>query len=81
VKKGVNLFAIQLVLNIAWSGLFFGLKSPALAFIEICALLAFIFLTMMQFKKVSQRAFWLMVPYLAWVSFAAVLNLAIWILN
>jgi tryptophan-rich sensory protein len=81
VKLGVNMFAVQLSLNILWSAIFFGIKDLALAFVEIIALWIAIALTMCHFKKVSKKAFWMMLPYLAWVSFAAVLNLSIWLLN
>ena len=81
VKLGVNMFLVQLSLNVLWSALFFGIRDILLAFVEIIALWIAIALTMCHFKKVSKKAFWLMVPYLAWVSFAAVLNLAIWLIN
>jgi tryptophan-rich sensory protein len=81
VKKGVQIFLIQLMLNVAWSYLFFYLKSPFYAFLEILLLWAAIFLTMRQFKKLDIRAVWLLVPYILWVSFAAFLNYTIWRLN
>ncbi len=81
VKPGVNMFAVQLALNVLWSAIFFGLKNPAFAFAEIAALWLAIALTMCNFKKVSKTAFWLLVPYICWVTFASVLNLSIWLLN
>ncbi len=75
------LFAVQLVLNVAWSGLFFGLRSPAAALFEIVLLWGAILATLLSFWRVSRGAGWLMVPYLLWVSFASILNLAIWRLN
>ena len=81
VKKGLYLFGFQLILNIMWSALFFGLRSPALAFIEIIILWIAILLTITQFRKVSKMGAWLLVPYICWVSFAALLNLSIWLLN
>ena len=75
------LFGIQLVLNMAWSGLFFGLRSPGAAFVEIVLLWCAILATMITFWRRAAPAGWLMLPYLAWVSFAAALNLAIWYLN
>ena len=75
------LFGIQLVLNAAWSGLFFGLRSPGAALIEIVLLWCAILATMIAFWRRSAPAGWLMLPYLAWVSFAVALNLAIWNLN
>ncbi len=81
VRKGLGLFRFQLLLNVLWSGLFFGLRSPALGFIGIVALWVMIFLTIKQFNKVSKEAAWLLIPYIAWVSFASILNLSIWALN
>jgi benzodiazapine receptor len=77
----LTLFGIQLVLNMAWSGLFFGLRSPGAALVEIVLLWCAILATMIAFRRRSALAGWLMLPYLAWVSFAAALNLAIWNLN
>ncbi len=75
------LFAVQLALNAAWSFLFFGLRSPGLALVEIVALWVAIVATLLAFGRVSRLAAWLLTPYLAWVSFAMALNLAIWTLN
>lgn len=80
-KPALNLFFIQLVLNFLWSVFFFGLRSPALALIDIIAMWIMIALTMRAFFKIARPAGWLLVPYLAWVSFAAVLNASIWWLN
>jgi tryptophan-rich sensory protein len=74
-------FGVQLVLNAAWSGLFFGLQSPGAALIEIVLLWGAILATTIAFWRRSALAGWLMLPYLAWVSFAVALNLAIWNLN
>lgn len=81
VKKGLTFFGIQLALNALWSYLFFGLHNPMLAFIEIIILLLMIYETYVQFKKVNSLAAWLLIPYLAWVAFATVLNASIWWLN
>jgi benzodiazapine receptor len=75
------LFGIQLFLNILWSVIFFGLKNPLAAFLEIILLWVAILLTWQKFKEISRKAAWLLVPYIAWVSFAGILNLAIVILN
>ena len=80
-QLGVKLFAIQLILNIAWSWLFFGLRSPLLGLIDIALLWSAIVATMLIFFRVSSFAGWLLVPYLAWVSFASVLNATIWWMN
>jgi len=79
--RALRLFGLQLVLNILWSALFFGLKQPILALIEIFVLWYFIFLTTKEFYKINKTAGYLLVPYLLWVSFAIVLNLSIVILN
>ena len=84
-RKGLSLalglFVVQLILNATWSGLFFGMQRPDLAFAEILVLWAFIFATTIEFFRVSAVGGWLMVPYLAWTAFAAVLNGAIWRMN
>jgi len=77
----LSLFAIQLMLNVAWSWIFFGLHQPGWAFVEILVLWLTILATTVAFFRCSQLAGWLLVPYLAWVSFAAVLNFSIWRLN
>jgi tryptophan-rich sensory protein len=75
------LFAVQLCLNVAWSAVFFGLRQPGWAFLEICLLWVAIGVTLALFVRISPLAGWLMAPYLLWVSFAAVLNLSLWLLN
>jgi benzodiazapine receptor len=80
-KLPLALFAIQLALNSLWSVLFFGLHSPGMAAVEIVILWLAIVATMVAFFRCSKIAGWLLVPYLAWVSFAAVLNFTIWRLN
>lgn len=75
------LFGIQLLLNLGWSALFFGLQNPALALIEIIALWLAIAATIITFRQHTTAAALLLLPYLAWVSFAAYLNAAIWWLN
>jgi tryptophan-rich sensory protein len=75
------LFGVQLALNAAWSWLFFGFHLPGAAFAEIVALLAAILATTIAFWPKSLAAGILMVPYLAWVAFASVLNFTIWRLN
>ncbi len=75
------LFAVQLALNAAWSGLFFGLRSPALALAEILLLLAAVAATALAFWQRSRVAGLLLVPYLLWATFATALNFTIWRLN
>ena len=77
----LTLFGVQLLLNVLWSCLFFGLRSPGLAFLDVLLLWAAIAATMVMFWQQSIIAGILFVPYLAWVSFASVLNLTIWRLN
>ena len=77
----LTLFAIQLALNIAWSWIFFGMHQPGWAFAEIVILWLAIVATTVAFFRCSKVAGWLMVPYLAWVSFASVLNFTLWRLN
>ena len=81
VKQAVVLFGAQLFLNVLWSILFFGLHLTFLAFFEILLMLGFIALTTLSFYRIERRAAYLMLPYLAWVSFASVLNFSIWLLN
>jgi benzodiazapine receptor len=81
VKKALVIFAIQLALNALWSYLFFGLHNPMLAGIEIVLLWLMILETYTQFYKINKIAGYLFLPYLAWVSFAMVLNASIWWLN
>ena len=80
-ETAIKLFLLQIVLNASWSVVFFGLKNPTLAFINIIALWIGIALTIRAFFKVSRHAAYLLYPYIAWVSIAAVLNLAIVFLN
>lgn len=75
------LFATQLSLNVAWSYSFFYLRRPELALADIILLWLAIAATMSAFWNSSRVAGWLLLPYLLWVSFAAVLNYSIWTLN
>ena len=77
----MQFFMLQLLLNVAWSAVFFRLHSPGWAVIEIVALWCAILLTAIAFGKIVRIAGWLMTPYLLWVSYAAALNFAIWRLN
>jgi translocator protein len=81
VKSALIFFAIQLALNALWSFLFFGLKNPLLAGIEIIILWLLIYETYSKFAKINKIAGYLFIPYLLWVSFAMVLNGSIWWLN
>ncbi len=81
VGLALAVFALQLILNALWSWLFFGLHQPAWALIDIVALLGAIITTTFLFGSVDVVAAWLLVPYIAWVTFAAVLNFTLWRLN
>lgn len=80
-QTAIILFAVQLTLNFFWSFIFFKLQLPGWAFAEIILMWAMIFITILWFGKISSAAAWLLVPYISWVSFASVLNYAIWKLN
>jgi len=81
VRIALALFLLQLILNGLWTPLFFGLKMPLLAFIEILLLWTAIGVTILAFARVSLAAAVLLLPYILWTSFAAVLNFSIWLLN
>jgi benzodiazapine receptor len=80
-KIALYFFILQLVLNVCWSIIFFGLQNPFAAFIEIIILWIAILLTILVSFRVSKTAAILLIPYILWVSFAAVLNFFIWNLN
>ena len=81
VKHAFKLFIAQLALNALWSYLFFGLHNPLLALVEIVLLWLLIMETYNKFKQIDKVAGMLLIPYLAWVSFATLLNASIWWLN
>jgi benzodiazapine receptor len=81
VRPAVTLFLVQLGLNVLWSFLFFGLRRPGWAFVEIVVLWGAILATLIAFYRLEKFAGVLLVPYLAWVTFAGILNGVIWRLN
>lgn len=81
VKVALALFIVQFALNLAWTPAFFGLESPLLGLAVIVPLWVAIVATILGFSRIDRRAAALLVPYLAWVSFATVLNYTIWTLN
>lgn len=81
VKNSLIYFLIQLGFNFLWSLIFFGLHLPLLAFLDIIILWILIFITIKKFAKLSKVASYLLIPYLLWVTFAALLNLSIVFLN
>lgn len=80
-QTALILFAAQLTLNFFWSLIFFKLQQPGWALVEIAVMWLAILFTILWFGKISSTAAWLLVPYISWVSFASVLNYAIWKLN
>ncbi len=80
-KRALFFFGTQFVLNILWSIIFFGLRTPFFALLEIILLWISILGTIITFSRVSKKAALLLVPYFLWVSFAAFLNYSLWTLN
>ncbi|MCX8035696.1 MAG: tryptophan-rich sensory protein [Candidatus Sumerlaeia bacterium] len=80
-KTAMVFFAVQLALNAAWSPLFFGLKHPAAALIDVVLLWTFIAATIISFWQIKPPAAILLLPYWVWVGFATGLNYAIWRMN
>lgn len=81
VKKYLWFFWIHLIFNASWSLMFFGLKSPGLGLINIIIIWLLIIVLIIKFWKINRWSSYLLIPYLAWVSFASLLNYFIWILN
>jgi tryptophan-rich sensory protein len=81
VRIALILFLVQLILNALWSVAFFGLQSPACGLVVIELLWLAILFTVFSFYRISRVASVLLWPYLLWVTFAAVLNSSIWLLN
>lgn len=81
VKKALIYFIMQLFFNFLWSLIFFGMRLPVLALIDILVLFAYIVITMLEFQRVSKPAAYLMIPYLFWVVFATYLNFSIVMFN
>ena len=77
----ITIYLIQLALNAAWSVIFFGLRSPGLALIEIILLWAAVLASTILFWRISPLSGALFIPYLAWVTYATYLNAGIWRLN
>lgn len=81
VRVALGLFVLQLILNGLWTPIFFGLHMIAFALVEIILLWVAILMTILAFKRISKLASLLLLPYILWVSFAVVLNAALWFLN
>ena len=80
-RAPLAVFALQLAVNLGWSVAFFGFRDPGLAVAVIVALDLLVLGTALMFRRVDRVAEWLLVPYLAWIAFATILNIAIWRLN
>ena len=81
IKKALRLYGAQLSLNFLWSLVFFGLDMYLLAFIVLLALWVLIFLTINAFSDIDETAGNLLLPYILWVTFAAYLNVGVYLLN
>lgn len=81
IKIALAIFIFQLLLNVFWSLLFFGIHNPAVAFTEIISLWSAIMALILAFYQINRKAAYLLIPYIVWVSFAAYLNYAIWQLS
>ena len=80
-SRSLLLFLVQLAVNFFWSIIFFNLQAFGFAFVWLILLWVLILLMILSFRKVDKLAAWLQIPYLLWVSFAAYLNLGVWLLN
>lgn len=80
-KTALILFAVQLVLNILWSFLFFGAQSLLFAAVDIVALWAVLLLTIINFFKINRAAAWMLIPYILWVTFATILTITLFFMN
>lgn len=80
-RAAMACYALQLALNLAWSLLFFGSRWIGVALLEIVVLLVAIVANALLFRPIDRAAAWLLWPYAAWVTFAAVLNFSLWRLN
>jgi translocator protein len=81
IARAYKFFILQMALNVTWSFIFFGFHEPYAAFIEILVLWLAIIATILEFYPISKKAAWVLLPYLLWVSFASLLNYAVFRLN
>ncbi len=79
--RSLVLFAVQLVFNFFWSIIFFNLQNYGFALVWLIALWVLILVMCLSYREVDRLAAWLQIPYFLWVTFAAYLNLGVWILN
>jgi tryptophan-rich sensory protein len=80
-KFAVKLFLVHLFVNAIWSIIFFGMRNIGLALVDILIMWFMIIVVMIMFYTVKKQASYLLLPYLMWVTFATVLNYAVWVLN
>lgn len=80
-RGALGLWGLQLALNLLWTFLFFGMRSPGLALLEAIVLLLVLVVTLVAFDRHSRAAAWLLVPYLLWTGYAIALTFEIWRLN
>ena len=81
VQIALGFFGVQFILNVIWSFLFFGLRSPLLGLVTILLLWLMIAATIRAFYPVKKSAAFLLIPYIAWVTIATALNAAIYVMN
>lgn len=77
----IGIFALQLLFNFLWSLFFFGLRNPLLAFVDLTVLWILIWINLLVFFRIVKLSGYLLIPYLAWVTFAGILNYSIYVLN
>lgn len=80
-EKGLNLYVAQLIVNFFWSLIFFNAQAFGFAVLWLLLLWALVFLMILKFYKVDKKAAILQIPYLIWLTFAAYLNVGVWVLN
>lgn len=80
-KRGIVIFLIHFLFNLAWTPIFFGLQMPVLALVIIFIILALVIILIRHFYRLDRLSAFLLIPYLLWISFATALNLAIVVLN
>lgn len=80
-SRGLNLYVAQLVVNFFWSLIFFNAQAYGFAVIWLLLLWGLVLLMILQWRKIDPVAAWMQIPYLIWLTFAAYLNIGVWILN
>ena len=80
-RSALKLYAVQLVVNVLWPPIFFGLELYLAALAWLVLLWVLVLVTALRFRRISRAAFCLMAPYIVWLTFAAYLNFGVWLLN